>query len=150
MFQRLIEIIRTEMFKNMLRVIGAYGIIVVFAQDIGVRTGCKQALLGQNIWIQTIVFTSVAFSVSDDLSQSFTGTLVYFLLKYYFSKGVTNDVCFPTECEIRTCGSNTEKKKELVKQSNELPSKPSGLESSGVQERQTQTHGSTAFPGFGA
>ena len=110
MFERLVEITRSDVFKNALRVVGAYGIIVVFAQDIGVRTGCKQALLGQNVLIQMIVFTSVAFSVSDDLAQSFTGTLLYFLLKYYFSKGVTNDVCFPSECEIRTCASNTKKK----------------------------------------
>ena len=102
----LLYIIGSELFKNVLRVIGAYGIIVVFAQDIGVRTGCKQALLGQNIIIQIIVFTSVAFSVSDDFLQSFTGTILYFLLKYYLSKGVTNDVCFPTECEIRKCGTD--------------------------------------------
>lgn len=106
MSNKLLDIIHSELFKNVLRVIGAYGIIVVFAQDIGVRTGCKQALLGQNIVIQIIVFTSVAFSVSDDFSHSFTGTILYFLLKYCFSKGVTNDVCFPTECEIGKCGSD--------------------------------------------
>jgi hypothetical protein len=96
--------------KNILRVIGSYGIILVFAQDIGVRTGCKQALLGQNIFVQTMVFISVAFSVTDDFTQSFLGALIYFVLKYKFSKGVTNDVCFPTECEQRACESNTTKK----------------------------------------
>jgi hypothetical protein len=150
MFERLIEITRSDLFKNALRVIGAYGIIVVFAQDIGVRTGCKQALLGQNVLVQMIVFTSVAFSVSDDLAQSFTGTLVYFLLKYYFSKGVTNDVCFPSECEIRKCAANTQKKTALIKQSNELYGKQSGLEGSGVQEDTVQTSGSSALPGYGS
>jgi hypothetical protein len=149
MFERLIEITRSDLFKNTLRVIGAYGIIVVFAQDIGVRTGCKQALLGQNIFIQMIVFTSVAFSVSDDLAQSFTGTLVYFLLKYHFSKGVTNDVCFPSECEIRKCAANTQKKTALINQSNELYGKQSGLEGSGLQEGTAQTSGSSALPGYG-
>jgi hypothetical protein len=150
MFERLIEITRSDLFKNTLRVIGAYGIIVVFAQDIGVRTGCKQALLGQNLFIQMIVFTSVAFSVSDDLAQSFTGTLVYFLLKYYFSKGVTNDVCFPSECEIRKCAATTtQKKTALINQSNELYDKQSGLEGSGVQESSAQTSGSSALPGYG-
>jgi hypothetical protein len=117
MFDKLVEVLRSEIFKNLLRVIGAYGIIVVFAQDIGVRTGCKQALFTQNIWIQIIVFTSVAFSVSDDLAQSFTGTMLYLFLKYKLSKGVTNDVCFPTECEIRQCESKKapEKPKKTVR-----------------------------------
>ena len=43
-------------------------------------------------------------SVTDDFGQSFTGAFIYFVLKYFVSRGVTNDVCFPTDCEIRSCG----------------------------------------------
>lgn len=94
----------SEYAKNFLRVCGAYGIIVVFAQDAGIRTGCLQARLTQNILVQIVMFTSVAYSVTDDFFQSFSGTLIYFILKYVLSKNVVNDVCFPGQCEIKDCG----------------------------------------------
>lgn len=97
------QIINNEYTKNVLRIVGAYGIIQVFAQDVGVRTGCRQAMLGQHVAVQFVVFTAVAYSVSDDFFQSVCGTAIYFVLKYYYSRGVTNDVCFPTECDIRKC-----------------------------------------------
>jgi hypothetical protein len=100
----LFSVLRSEWVKNIFRVIGAYGIIVVFAQDIGVRTGCRQAMLTQHPIVQLMIFISVAFSVTDDFGQSFTGAFIYFVLKYFVSRGVTNDVCFPTDCEIRSCG----------------------------------------------
>jgi len=96
-------ILRSETFKNSLRILGAYGIIVVFAQDVGVRTGCKQAIYTQHPIVQFFIFTAVAFSVSDDLFQSIMGTLFYFFLKYLVSKGRVNDACFPSECDILTC-----------------------------------------------
>ena len=106
MYTLLVNWVRSEnaeISKNMLRVLGAYGIIVVFAQDIGVRTGCAQARLMQNILVQFFVFTAVAYSVTDDFFQSFSGTLMYMILKYGVSRGVVNDVCFPGECEIKKC-----------------------------------------------
>ena len=90
---------RSVIFKNVLKVIGAYGIIQVYAQDVGIRTGCLQAKLSQNVFIQIMTFTSVAFSVTDDFFQSFSGTLIYFVLKYILSNGKVNDVCFPSECD---------------------------------------------------
>ena len=102
---------KSEYAKNFLRVCGAYGIIVVFAQDAGIRTGCLQARFTQNIWVQIVMFTSVAYSVTDDFFQSFSGTLIYFVLKYVLSKNVVNDVCFPGQCEIDKCG---EKKKDSL------------------------------------
>ena len=95
--------------KNTLRVFGAYGIIVVFAQDIGIRTGCLQAKLTQSILMQTLLFTSVAYSVTDDFFQSFTGTMIYFFLKYVLSRNVVNDVCFPGQCEIKDCTNQQNK-----------------------------------------
>ena len=95
----------SDTFKNAMRILGAYGIIVVFAQDVGVRTGCRQAIFTQHPVIQFFVFTAVAFSVSDDLFQSIMGTFIYFVLKYVVSKGRVNDACFPSECEIHSCES---------------------------------------------
>lgn len=94
----------SEYAKNTLRVFGAYGIIVVFAQDIGIRSGCLQAQITQNIIAQVVLFTSVAYSVTDDFFQSFSGTMIYFILKYVVSKNVLNDVCFPGQCEVNDCG----------------------------------------------
>lgn len=94
---------RSVMARNTLRVIGAYGIIQVFAQDVGIRSGCMQSKITHNIFMQIILMTSVAYSVTDDFYQSISGTLIYFILKYVISKGRLNDVCFPTECEIKSC-----------------------------------------------
>lgn len=78
---------RSVIIKNTLRVIGAYGIIQVFAQDVGIPSGKLQAEIVRNFFIQVIIFTSVAYSVTDDFFQSLSGTLIYFTLKYIISKG---------------------------------------------------------------
>ena len=76
---------RSVIVKNTFRVVGAYGIIQVFAQDIGIPSGTLQSKIVQNIFIQMILFTSVAYSVTDDFFQSLSGTLIYVILKYIIS-----------------------------------------------------------------
>ena len=73
---------RSITIKNTLRMIGAYGIVQVFAQDVGIETNYLQKSLIQNIFVQIVLFTSVAYSISDDLFQSLSGTLIYFILKH--------------------------------------------------------------------
>lgn len=90
-------------FKFIMRVIGAYGIIQVFAQDIGIPTGCKQSRITQSVGVQIVIFTCAAYAVTDDFTQSFMGTLIYFIMKYIFSSNVTNNVCFPSKKEIDQC-----------------------------------------------
>lgn len=92
----------SKIIRNTMKVIGSYGIIIVFAQDIGLKTGCKQVLLSHNIFIQSILFTAVAYSVTDDFFQSISGTIIYFILKYVFSQNRLNNVCFPTEEDVNT------------------------------------------------
>lgn len=99
-----------EPYKFTMRVIGAYGIIQVFAQDVGIPTGCKQSQIIHNIFVQIIIFTCSAYAVTDDFVQSFLGTTMYFTLKYFISKNVTNDVCFPDKCQILNCSENTSDK----------------------------------------
>ena len=91
-------------FKFIMRVIGAYGIIQVFAQDIGVPTGCAQARFMHNLAVQLIVFTCSAYAVTDDFMQSFLGTTIYMVMKHVLSKNETNDVCFPSKTEVEKCG----------------------------------------------
>ena len=98
-----------EPYKFMMRVIGAYGIIQVFAQDVGIPTGCEQSKIIHNELVQIIIFTCSAYAVTDDFVQSFLGTSIYFILKYVVSKNVTNDVCFPNNSQIRKCGTTENK-----------------------------------------
>lgn len=93
----------SQYVRNILKIIGAYGIVVVFAQDIGVKTGCRQAKLVHNPYAQILLFIAVAYSVTDDFYQSFSGALIYFVMKFIISNKTVNDVCFPTEREIREC-----------------------------------------------
>lgn len=110
MFLKLDELIEKSKqlipFKFTMRVIGAYGLIQVFAQDIGIATGCDQSRFMHNLYVQIIVFTCAAYAVTDDFVQSFLGTMIYFFLKYAMSNNITNDVCFPGEKEIKTCGND--------------------------------------------
>lgn len=77
-----------------LKVIGAYGIIQVLAQDIGVKTGKNQAELMRQNFIQWLLFTGTAFCVLNNRSEAMIGATLYFILKLNFSKGETQDVCF--------------------------------------------------------
>lgn len=77
-----------------LNVIGAYGIIQVLAQDIGLKTGKNQAELIRQSLVQWIVFTGTAFCVLNNRSEAMIGATVYFVLKLNFSKNETQDVCF--------------------------------------------------------
>lgn len=109
MFLKLDELVQKSKkmipFKFTMRVIGAYGLIQVFAQDIGIATGCEQARFMQNMYVQIVVFTCAAYAVTDDFVQSFMGTMIYFFMKYAMSKSKTNDVCFPNETEVNNCGT---------------------------------------------
>lgn len=94
----------SKIITNVMKIIGSYGIIVVFAQDIGLKSGCRQVLVSHNIFVQTIVFTAVAYSVTDDFYQSFSGTLIYFLLKHIYSKKKIDDVSedeVKSKCKIK-------------------------------------------------
>lgn len=77
-----------------LKVIGAYGIIQVLAQDIGVKTGKNQAELMRQDFIQWLLFACTSFCVLNNRSESMIGATVYFILKLNFSQNKTQDVCF--------------------------------------------------------
>ena len=81
-----------KIIQFIMRVIGAYGIIQVFAQDVGIKTGCKQSKLLHNEFVQIVIFTCSAYSVTDDFIQSFAGTSIYILLKYIYSNNNTECV----------------------------------------------------------
>lgn len=77
-----------------LRVLGAYGIIQILAQDMGLKTGYVQRELVQSKIIQFFLFSGTAFALTNDISQAFMGTTLYFILKYSVSNNHTSTVCF--------------------------------------------------------
>tara|TARA_B100001741_G_C16553761_1_gene601082 strand:+ start:4326 stop:4856 length:531 start_codon:yes stop_codon:yes gene_type:complete len=77
-----------------LKVLGAYGIIQVLAQDIGVKTGKNQAELMRKEIVQWLLFTGTAYCVLNNRSEAMIGATVYFILKLNFSEKETQEVCF--------------------------------------------------------
>tara|TARA_B100001105_G_C22260856_1_gene386660 strand:- start:193 stop:441 length:249 start_codon:yes stop_codon:yes gene_type:complete len=65
-----------------LRALGAYGLIIVFAQDIGLPTGpTHKEVIKNPIW-QFLMFVSVAFAVTDDYYQAFMGAILYYIINH--------------------------------------------------------------------
>lgn len=76
------------------KVIAAYGIVQVVAQDLGIKTGKKQRDFVQKIPIQAIIFFSTAYTVTNEVYLSLITVAIYLYLKYMYSGGKTSKVCF--------------------------------------------------------
>jgi len=81
-------------YHNVLMVLGAYGIVQVLAQDLGVKTGKRQRDLIQMEPILAIILFSGAYAVTEDVTLAGLATAFYYFLKYVFSGGETSKVCF--------------------------------------------------------
>jgi hypothetical protein len=77
----------------MLWIFGAYGIIQVLAQDSGLQTGIDQRDLIQYVLIFTFLGIGMAYSITENRSQSIIAMFLYFHLKYVVSDR-TSGVCF--------------------------------------------------------
>ena len=80
--------------NNVLNIIGAYGIVQVLAQDLGIKSGLKQIEITHNEFVQFILYWGMAFALTDNRTESLAGVLLYFYLKYIVSKNNTADACF--------------------------------------------------------
>lgn len=78
----------------LLRIIGAYGIIQVLAQDFGIRTGKTQADVVKIPIVQWVAYFGTAFCLTNNRSEAMVGATLYFILKYLISDGVVTAVCF--------------------------------------------------------
>ena len=83
-----------KQFNNILLVLGAYGVLQVLAQDLGVKTGKKQRDLVQKPIVLMLLLYGCAFSVTQDHYLSVITMVLYYFLKYIYSGGVTSAVCF--------------------------------------------------------
>jgi len=88
------KIIPNKYLNSSLKIFGAYGLIQVFAQDVGVKTGKNQRNFVQSSVIQFIIYWAAAYALTDDRSEALFGTVLYFILKYIFSNNETSLVCF--------------------------------------------------------
>ena len=82
-----------SVINQLLWILGAYGIIQVLAQDSGLRTGTDQRDLVQYTLIFFFVGTGMAYSITQNRSQSMIAMFLYLHLKYIISDNVSN-VCF--------------------------------------------------------
>jgi hypothetical protein len=80
--------------KSFLLIVGAYGIVQVLAQDLGIKTGKKQRDLMQSLPVQIVLLYSGAYTVTDNYTNAAIATGLYFILKYVYSGGKTSAVCF--------------------------------------------------------
>ena len=80
--------------KSLLLILGAYGIVQVLAQDLGIKTGKKQRDLVQSMPVQLILLFAGAYSVTDNYVNAAIATGMYYGLKYAYSGGKTSAVCF--------------------------------------------------------
>ena len=81
-------------FHKMLMVTGAYGIVQVLAQDLGVKTGKNQRDLVQSEPMLFLILFAGAYTVTENLSMAFMAVFMYYFLKYVYSGGETSDICF--------------------------------------------------------
>jgi len=91
---RITKMIDSYKLNYMLRVLGAYGIVQVLAQDLGLKTGDLQGKLVKTKSVQGLIFFGTAYAITDNRSEALIGTLLYFYLKYIISRGETKKVCF--------------------------------------------------------
>lgn len=87
-------VITNDTLKKVLTVLGAYGVVQVLAQDLGIKTGKKQRNLIQKMPIQITLLYSAAYLITENHILAIITTLAYYFLKYIYSEGKTSNVCF--------------------------------------------------------
>ena len=91
---KLTQYINNDTINYILNVFGAYGVIQIVAQDLGLHTGIVQRDLAQTKSVQFMLFFGTSYALTSNRSQAFIATIVYFILKYNVSAGKTSHVCF--------------------------------------------------------
>lgn len=79
---------------SILMILGAYGIVQILAQDLGIKTGKKQRDLIQSMPVQIALLYAGAYATTSDHRNAMVATGLYYLLKYVYSAGETSNVCF--------------------------------------------------------
>jgi len=72
-----------DTIDTILKLFGAYCIVQVAAQDVGISTGSVQASFAKQPWLQFLMYVGIAFSLTQNRSMSLIATLAYFQLKLF-------------------------------------------------------------------
>lgn len=78
-----------DTIKQILYIFGSYGIIQILAQDAGITTPIVQEKLIQAHFIFIFVSIGMAFSLTQNRSQSIIALMIYYHLKYVISEDIT-------------------------------------------------------------
>ena len=88
------DLVPQKTLEYLLRIFGAYGIVQVLAQDLGIKTGANQRNLVQIPVVQAFLLWGGAYSLTGVKSEGLMAVLLYFGLKYNVSAGKLSNVCF--------------------------------------------------------
>ena len=73
-----------------LKMLGSYGIIQVFAQDTGIKTAILQNDIVTSHILFTIISIGMAYALTTNRSQSILALILYYHLKYVIADNVTD------------------------------------------------------------
>lgn len=77
-----------DTIKQILNILGSYAIIHIFAQDTGVKTSLVQVGILQSHLLFIIASIGMAFSITQNRSQSILALIFYYHLKYVIGQNI--------------------------------------------------------------
>jgi len=83
--------------SDVLLVLGGYSVVHVIAQDFGMKTGINQRNLAQTEPVKFVLHLAAAYALLRNFNFSLLATILYYFLKYIYSRGITADRCTPDE-----------------------------------------------------
>lgn len=78
-----------DTIKQILNILGSYAIIHIFAQDTGLKTSLLQTGILQSHLLFIVASIGMAFSVTQNRSQSILALIFYYHLKYVIAQNIT-------------------------------------------------------------
>ena len=79
------KLVSNKVLNYILKVLGAYGLIQVFSQDMGIPTGNFQMAITHYPISKLILLFSTGFALTGDRSESLIATILYFYLRNILS-----------------------------------------------------------------
>ena len=78
-----------DTLKQILNILGSYAIIHIFAQDTGLKTSILQIGILQTHLLFIVTSIGMAFSITQNRSQSILALIFYYHLKYVIGQNIT-------------------------------------------------------------
>jgi len=79
------KLVSNKVLNYILKTLGAYGLIQVFSQDMGIPTGNFQMVITHHPISKLILLFSTGFALTNDRSESLIATILYFYLRNVLS-----------------------------------------------------------------